>query len=341
MSEILSFVLLLGFGCIVLWPKSGLLCRWLRLRTSNTQVLLEDALKHLYDCKYHARPATLQSLSGALGISGSRTAGLVSALEKRRLVRSAKDGPELTAEGCSYALQVIRTHRLWEQYLADHTGTPATAWHAEADRREHLMSSAEAEILATKLGNPRYDPHGDAIPTVTGEIPAARGQPLASMDKGQLAMIVHVEDEPEAVYAQLVAKGLAPGMQVRLIEASPEKIRFEVDGKVHSLSPVVAANLTAVPLFREQENEQPFESLAMLQPGEMGKIIRISPACRGVQLRRLLDLGFVPNTVVEAELRSPSGDPTAYRVRGSLIALRKEQANLIQIARQLNGASQS
>ena len=49
---------------------------------------------------------------------------------------------------------------------------------------------------------------------------------------------------------------------------------------------------------------------------------------------RLLDLGFVAGTPVEVEMVSPAGDPTAYRVRGTVIALRREQAGLIRLAHQ-------
>ena len=45
----------------------------------------------------------------------------------------------------------------------------------------------------------------------------------------------------------------------------------------------------------------------------------------------MLDLGIVPGTIIEPEMNSPGGDPTAYRIRGTLIALRHEQADLIQI----------
>ncbi len=44
-----------------------------------------------------------------------------------------------------------------------------------------------------------------------------------------------------------------------------------------------------------------------------------------------MDLGIVPGTTIEAEFNSPAGDPTAYRVRGALIALRREQADQINI----------
>jgi DtxR family Mn-dependent transcriptional regulator len=338
LNALLIFAAAVTLACVLLWPARGLVWYWLRMRKARQRILIEDALKHLYDCQYHARTATLQSLSGALGISGNRAAEFVNDLEALRLARTTKDGLELTADGCRYALQVIRVHRLYEQYLAEHTGMAATAWHAEADRREHQLSPDEVDTMARELSHPRYDPHGDAIPSATGEIAPAIGQPLASLNQGDRATIVHVEDEPDAVYAQLVAKNLVPGMRTQLIEISPERVRFSVDGEEHTLPPIEAANLTVVPLAKDEEAEAYFGRLSSLRPGQKGTVARISLACRGAQLRRLLDLGFVPGTIVEAELPSPSGDPIAYRVRGSLIALRKEQADLICISRNQNGA---
>lgn len=58
-------------------------------------------------------------------------------------------------------------------------------------------------------------------------------------------------------------------------------------------------------------------------------IIRLN--CAGANRRRLMDLGILPGTSLQAELKSPLGDPTAYRVRGALIALRREQAQEIEI----------
>jgi Fe2+ transport system protein FeoA len=51
----------------------------------------------------------------------------------------------------------------------------------------------------------------------------------------------------------------------------------------------------------------------------------------GGQRRRMMDLGILPGTRIEAELISPLGDPVAYRVRGAVIALRRSQAQQVQI----------
>ena len=51
----------------------------------------------------------------------------------------------------------------------------------------------------------------------------------------------------------------------------------------------------------------------------------------GNERRRMLDLGIVPNTLVEALYKSPAGDPVAYQVRGAVIAIRSEDAKKILI----------
>lgn len=54
----------------------------------------------------------------------------------------------------------------------------------------------------------------------------------------------------------------------------------------------------------------------------------------GAERRRLMDLGLLPGAEVHVDMVSPLGDPTAYVVRGSLIALRRSQARGIHVERQ-------
>ncbi len=330
----LMTVVLIGVVAVLLfWPAHGSFWWLLRAFRVTKRIRIEDALKHLYDCEYRQLPCTLYSLSGAMGVSVNRATEIMGHLEHQDLVRLERGGYRLTSEGRSYALRIIRTHRLWERYLSDWTNIDPSEWHQEAEYREHRIPPRDAEALAAQMGDPRFDPHGDPIPTTSGDVPPARGRPLTELPAGELVEIVHVEDEPEAVYAQILAEGLHPGMRVRVIDASPKRIRLQTYGEEHVLAPVVAANLWATPLPADQKMEGPFESLSALKPGQKAKVIGISATCRGPQRRRMLDLGIVPGTVVEAELRSPSGDPTAYRVRGAVIALRQEQAALIHVSR--------
>jgi Fe2+ transport system protein FeoA len=52
----------------------------------------------------------------------------------------------------------------------------------------------------------------------------------------------------------------------------------------------------------------------------------------------MMDLGILPGTTVTAEMISPGGDPTAYRIRGALVALRKDQAEHIRIQRPMEAS---
>jgi len=256
-----------GVVVLVLWPARGWLWRTLRALRATERVLIEDALKHLFDSEYNGRKANLNSLSGALAISGNRAAEILERLQARELANLDEGGYRLSAEGRQYALRIVRIHRLWESYLSDETGLHPEAWHSEAEHLEHTTSAEEAEVLSASMGHPLYDPHGDPIPTAGGEIAPPRGRPLTEIEIGELAEIVHVEDEPEAVYAQLVAEGLHPGMRVRVNESTPQRIRFEADAEEHVLAPILAANLSVLPLPRAETMVGPFLRLSALEVG--------------------------------------------------------------------------
>jgi DtxR family Mn-dependent transcriptional regulator len=326
-------ILVVAVVGLTLWPVRGWLWRALRAMRATERVLIEDSLKHLFDAEYNGREANLHSLSGALAVSGNRAAEIVERLQAQELVSIADGGYRLSPEGRQYALKIVRIHRLWESYLSDETGLEPAAWHGEAEYLEHTTSPAEAEALSESMGHPLYDPHGDPIPTASGDIAPPLGRPLTELENGELAEIVHVEDEPPAVYAQLVAEGLHPGMRVRVNESTPQRVRFEANAEEHVLAPIVAANLSVLPLSRDEEMAGPFLHLSALEVGEEATVVALAPALRGPERRRMLDLGLIPGTVVAPELRSPGGDPTGYRIRGAVIALRREQADHVQVER--------
>ena len=70
-------------------------------------------------------------------------------------------------------------------------------------------------------------------------------------------------------------------------------------------------------------------SLDKLQIGKNAKIHSIH--CSEDLKRRFLDLGIVKDTTISAILKSPSGDPTAYEIRGCVFAIRKDDAKDILI----------
>mgnify|MGYP000946642861 CR=1 FL=1 len=67
-----------------------------------------------------------------------------------------------------------------------------------------------------------------------------------------------------------------------------------------------------------------------LPTGAFGLVKKLTSS--GIERRRMLDLGLIGGTRVESLRKSPAGDPTAYQIRGAVIALRSEEASKILVA---------
>ena len=85
-------------------------------------------------------------------------------LQRRGMVRLDANRLVLTDEGRAAASQLVRSHRLWESYLARHIAVPADHLHDTAMALEHITGSAMQEQLAKAVGDPDKDPHGTSIP---------------------------------------------------------------------------------------------------------------------------------------------------------------------------------
>jgi DtxR family Mn-dependent transcriptional regulator len=313
-----------------LWPRAGLISRFRRGRRYERKELREDALKYLFKAEKDGTPATLEGLAGVIGIDTDAASQVLTELEAVGLIDHREGRPHLTPTGQEYALHIIRAHRLWERYLADRTGFGQIDWHREAEVKEHLLTPDDVADLQQSLGHPTHDPHGDPIPNTTAEAVSPEGRPLTDAPLRVPLRIVHVEDEPEAIYVQILAHELHPGTLLEIEEKTSTAVTFWADGRERVLAPLVADNLLvapAEPSARHGYESRP--SLADVPVGGEAVIGEISPAIRGLERRRLFDLGLLPGTTVQVEMESPGGDPIAYRVRGAIVALRRSQTGQI------------
>jgi DtxR family Mn-dependent transcriptional regulator len=322
----------IGAGLFLFWPATGLIPRWRSMRRVSGRVLREDALKHIQKMVHAGHNPTLMSVAGALEVDRNQALRVLTDLEESGLLVSEGETIRLTPGGERMALNLIRAHRLWEQFLAEHTGFKEDEWHPMADDLEHSMTPEQIDELAKSLGHPVFDPHGDPIPSQEGEVWERAGEPLSKLAANTAGRIVHVSDEPETVAAQIIAEGLYPGMIVRVTENGPQRVRFWVGEDEHVLAPILAASIAVVPIEDEaSEDELKGQPLNVLKMGEKGRVVSLSPRIRGAERRRMMDLGVLPGTVISAEFVSPGGDPTAYRIRDALIAIRGDQAQWIRV----------
>lgn len=332
--EVIAFLLLVLFVIVfVYYPQKGFKDRWKTNKKIKEKVLIEDALKHIYDCEYNSTDCTLNSIMGYLSTSHTLSSNILVKLEEAELVKRIGSKISLTTEGKAYALRVIRIHRLWEKYLADNTSVKESDWHNLAEQEEHNLTNEQVNQLAARLGNPLKDPHGDPIPNEEGELPEQIGVELSQISIGEIVKIYHIEDQPEEIYAKITELGLFPGMLIKIIEKNLKNIKVLSEGSDIDIDLRLAMNIHVIPIQEDDQVSESFETLSSIPVGEEVTIVSISKSIRGQQRRRLLDLGIVPGTKIKARLKSISGDPTAYDVRGTTIALRKNQADKIFVRR--------
>lgn len=329
--------LLVFFGSISVLVAAWKLKSFFNISKNNKtaeKTLIEDVLKQLYHVEYSGRSASLNDMAGAMKIKHPKLVSLVETMLGLKLITTHDQVIRLTNEGRDYAVKIVRVHRLWEKYLSERTGVDKLEWHDRAEIMEHKLAPEQIEKLYDDLGRPRFDPHGDPIPTERGEIMEIPWEPLPALPEGAIARIVHIEDEPEVIYQQIIAKKLHNGSQIKITSSNESSIHFYCEGTEYVLTSIVAANIGVVHLNKmEVFNENAFR-LSHLGQDEDAKILGISSECRGASRRRLLDLGFIPGSEIRSEFNSPLEDPKAYKIRNTLIALRNEQADMILIEKE-------
>ena len=257
-------------------------------------------------------------------------------LKENNLIAIDEKELVLTEEGKKWALQIIRAHRLWERYLADETGLSMDKIHSLAEKKEHELNVNHLEALEAHLGYPDVDPHGDPIPTSGGLLLKQETTSLTNFDVGQKGKVLHVEDEPPELFRKLHRKGIIPGAIVKKLADIETGCKIKIEEREIELDYLEAGNIYLTAYTRSEGEEDVFP-LYQLENGEAGEVIRLADTCRGLTRRRFMDLGITPGAVIKNILPNAfGGDPTAYFIRGSKIALRREQAKDI-LVRKLNG----
>ena len=328
---LIAFVIIMLAVYILFRPTKG--WYWIIKNNfkSNEKVVIEDILKQLYHFENSGNKVDTKTLVQVLKFSNSQIIDVIKKMTINDLIYFDKDVLKLTEKGRDYAIRIVRVHRLWERFLADKTGFDKTEWHDRAERMEHKLSHDETNKLAAHLGNPKFDPHGDPIPTITGKMAKVNGVELPLLPVNTIGRITHIEDEPEIIYKQILAENIHIGSLIGIVENNTTRIVFQSEGEEFVLAPIVAANLTVAAIEQEIVLEDNIARLSSLKENETAQIIGISRESRGESRRRLLDLGFVKEANIKIDLMNPLGEPHAYLIKGTSIALRKDQAAKILI----------
>ena len=183
---------------------------------------VEDYLKVIYHLSNQGGFAATRDIAAMLEVAPPSVSGMVKRLSETGLIEHVPyRGVQLTAQGRRAALRMIRRHRILELYLSQHLGYDWGGVHAEAERLEHAVSDELIERMASALGQPQYDPHGDPIPTAAGEIEETELVSLADAGVGVKLELRQVGTQDSGRLRYLAEQGLTPGVLLTVSERQP------------------------------------------------------------------------------------------------------------------------
>jgi len=206
-------------------------------------VAVQDYAKAIYTLEAREGTASTNDLAALLEVRPASVSGMLRKLSALGLVvHEPYRGVRLTERGTRVALEVVRHHRLLELFLVESLGMTWDEVHAEAEVLEHVLSEELEELIAAKLGDPAFDPHGDPIPSRELTVPADESRSLYDLDSGQRATFVRVSDADPAMLRWLSERGIAPGAELEVIDRQPfdGPLYVRLNDEVHVLGAVLA-----------------------------------------------------------------------------------------------------
>lgn len=149
-------------------PQLGLVSKWRALWKLNRRIFAEDLLGLLYRMEEAEMSAVERNLLLEQAIRENRFTNWFAMrwlLKTERIrVRTSESGYVLTENGRVLARKLVRSHRLWESYVAKHFAVAQDQYHESAHRTEHFVDEKARKELAKELEQPQDDPHGQSIP---------------------------------------------------------------------------------------------------------------------------------------------------------------------------------
>lgn len=219
---------------------------------------VEDYLKAIYTIKDGTNPVSTSAIAQRLGVAPASVTQMLKKLAemKPRLVEYRRHyGVQLTPHGEKIALEVIRHHRLVELFLQEALGMSWDEVDREAERLEHVVSETLADRMAEVLGHPQFDPHGDPIPSKTGDMPVGMALlNLLQLDPGQHGVVRRVCDDDPEVLRYVASLGIIPKAALLVTEKAP------FDGPIHVQ--VALGDTSEIHALGQRVASQVFVSLA-------------------------------------------------------------------------------
>jgi DtxR family Mn-dependent transcriptional regulator len=185
-------------------------------------------------------------LAFALGLKPATVNDMLKKLRDKKLVSYEKYGKiSLTDSGRKLAVDILRKHRLWETFLYQKLEFSWDEVHEVAEQLEHIQSEKLIDKLDKLLDFPKFDPHGDPIPTKEGEIHIQHKTTLSEIAVGVTCKMVAVRDNSSSFLQYVVKVGLGINNEIKVISKQEfdSSMVIEVNGIQSNVSHKFAENI--------------------------------------------------------------------------------------------------
>ena len=200
----------------------------------NYSAAEENYIKAIYHLGLKSSVVNTNELADAIRTRAASVTDMLKKLKNKKLV-SYKPyyGCNLTKKGKALALLIIRRHRLWEYFLSEKLGFNWNEVHDVAEELEHVGSQKLINKLDVFLGNPRFDPHGDPIPDIDGNMETVANTALTEASFHKSGTVVQVGQQSPALLEILQDKQITIGSKIKVLKktAFDQSMEIKINNK--------------------------------------------------------------------------------------------------------------
>lgn len=210
------------------------------MSVSKLSVSTQNYLKAVWGAsEWSSAPVTATAISEKTGLKLSSVSDAVRRLSDQGLLSHTPYGAvELTEEGRTHALAMVRRHRLIESFLVSVLGYGWEQVHDEAESLEHAVSDFMVDRIDELLEFPTRDPHGDPIPSADGTVIVPNAVQLTAAGEHNRVVVERISDSDPGLLQFFQDRGIVPGAHLHLREGAPysDAIDVQVSGSDESVA---------------------------------------------------------------------------------------------------------
>jgi len=164
------------------------------------------------------------SIAKEINTSPASVSDMIRKLQDKKLINYEKyRGVELSKNGLKLATRIIRKHRLWETFLVNKLNFNWGEVHEVAEQLEHIKSKDLIDKLDEFLNYPKFDPHGEPIPSKEGAMPSSNTTPLNELVCGTIGLVMGVSLDERQFLNYLTRLNIKIGTKIEI----KDKIDFD------------------------------------------------------------------------------------------------------------------